>query len=247
MRCTFIVVLALLCPNARAESFGDYIARYAPSLNGGAWPRFPVVAYVEAKTNTWVHPSAPKRFPTLEVRCDDDSDFSTVILHLPNGRSFKTYSARVLGPYFSEVYSGDFNNDGLPDFVAVTPGGGCGLAGEYCVGVFAFSERDGYRFTRINAIGLGPGDLVCDPTTKAFRLIHTPFCSGKCRDDRYHSFWVHRFFEWSGVGFQVDPKLPAVWIQYLDRPNHEPTKLLTPALKAKLWENEQEFQETIEW
>src|SRR3989442_6917822 len=160
MRWAYIGGLALLCGIARAESFGDFMSHYAPLSNGRPWPRFPVVAYVEAKTNTWVHPSTAKRFPVLEERCDEDSDFSTIILGLPDGRTFKTYNALGLGPYLAEVYSGDFNNDGTPDFVAIKPGSGCGLAAEYCTGVFAFSERDGYRFTRIRTVGLGLGDLV---------------------------------------------------------------------------------------
>jgi hypothetical protein len=153
----------------------------------------------------------------------------------------------VLGPYLAAVYSGDFNNDGIPDFMAIKPGSGCGLAGEYCIGVFAFSEGTNYRFTRVTMMGLGPHNLVLDPKTKSFRLIHTAFRQGPSLDGRFHSFWVHRFYKWEDGMFQRDLNIAPVWIQYLHRPNHEPTKLLTTALKRKAWIEDSESEARIEW
>jgi hypothetical protein len=206
-----------------------------------------VIAYVESTSNIWVHPSAPKRFPSIQEVHDPDSDFTTVVLRFPNGNVYKTYNDFVLGPYLAAVYSGDFNNDGVPDFVAIKPGSGCGLAGEYCTGVFAFSEGANFRFTRVTMMGLGPHDLVLDPKTRSFRLIHTSFRQGQSLDGRFHSFWVHRFYKWDGGSFQLDTDLEPIWVQYLQRPNHDPTKLLTPALKMKAWSDDPESEVRIEW
>jgi hypothetical protein len=97
-------------------------------------------------------------------------------------------------------------------------------------------------------MGLGTNDLVLDPKSKSFRLIHTSFRGAKSVDGRYHSFWVHRLFQWNGSSFQHDTELPTLWIQYLDRPNHTPTKLLTTALKQKAWlEDADWYQNEIEW
>lgn len=239
----------LLMVSANATAFGStnewITADYTPFLNGKPWPRFPAVGFVETASNIWVHPLAPKQYPTVTEVHDPDSDFTTVVLKFPDGRRFKTYNEFVLGPYLSAVYCGDFNADGKPDFVAVKPGSGCGLAAEYCTGVFAFSHEGDYSFTRITTMGLGPHDLVIDPRTKTFRLIQTAFRQGESTDGKTHSFWVHRFYKWENLRFQRDGGIPAVWIQYLHRPNHEPTKLLTERLKA--WAGDSESDARIDW
>jgi hypothetical protein len=246
-----LLLWPLLLALAGATGFGasneSITADYAPFLNGKPWPRFPVVAYVETASNIWVHPLAPKRFATVTEIHEPDSDFTTVLIQFPDGRRFKTYNEFVLGPYLSAVYCGDFNNDGRPDFVAVKPGSGNGLAGEYCTGVFAFSNERDYSFRRVTTMGLGTHHLVIDPQTKTFRLIHASFRNGESTDGRNHSFWVHRFYKWDNQRFHRDESLPAVWIQYLNRPNHAPTKLLTPRLKAKAWEEDFESEARIDW
>lgn len=220
---------------------------YSPYLNDKPWPRFPIVTYREGASNIWVHPSEPKRFPTVTETHDPDSDFTSVVIQFPDGRRFKTYNEFVLGPYLSAVYCCDLNGDGKPDFVAVKPGSGCGLAAEYCTGVFAFSDDSDYRFTRISTMGLGPHSLVMDPQTKGFRLIHTSFRQGESTDGRTHSFWVHRFYKLDeNFRFQRDESFSPIWIQYLNRPNHEPTKLLTQRLKAKAWVGDSESEARID-
>lgn len=246
MRTSLLIVFAFLVELVKAQSFGSFLSGYAPLLDGRSWPRVPLTTYAN-ESNVWVHPNQPRSSPTVELRFADDSDFATVILRFPDGRKFKTYSDAAPSPFPEEVYSGDFNGDGIQDFMVVKPGSGCGLAAENCTGVFAFSEDRYYRFTRIRTMGLGPHDLVIDPATKRFRLIHTSFRSAMSSDGRYHSFWVHRFYQWNGIGFRIDPKLSPVWIQYLTRPNHEPTKLLIPALKAKAWAEDPESDRGIEW
>jgi hypothetical protein len=223
------------------------LADYSPFLNGKPWPRFPILEYAERASNVWVHPNSPSRFASVKEVHDANADFTTVVIEFPDGKRFKTYNEFVLGPFLSAVYSGDFNGDGKPDFVAVKPGSGCGLAGEYCTGVFAFSNDDDYSFRRISTMGLGPHDLVVDPGTKTFRLIHTSFRSAASADGNYHSFWVHRLYEWQARRFERDLSIPTIWIQYLYRANHEPTKLLTPLLKAKAWADDPEADARIDW
>ncbi|HXB61110.1 MAG TPA: hypothetical protein VNU95_16175 [Candidatus Acidoferrales bacterium] len=247
MRFFCLFILIFLTVRVWAQTNETIVADYTPYLNGKPWPQVPVIAYVEKASNLWVHPTDPSHFPTIQETSDPDADFTTIILRLPDGTVYKTYNAFVLGPYLSAVYSGDFNHDGKPDFMAIKPGAGNGLAGECCFGIFAFSNQGSYSFTRINTMGLGPHDLVLDPATKEFRLIHTSFRQGLATDGTYHSFWVHRFFEWDGQNFREDSNLPPIWIQYLNRPNHQPTKLLTPELKAKAWDDDPESKAQIEW
>ena len=246
MRSVLVILWTLVQGAASAQSFGSFLSGYAPLLNGHPWPQVPVLTYTNV-SGSWVHPTKPRDFPSVKLEFSQDSDFTTVSVRCPDGRMFKSYCDAAPSPFAEEVYSGDFNGDGIPDFLMVKPGSGCGLAAEYCAGVFAFSEDKHYRFTRIRTMGLGPYDLVLDPATKSFRLIHTSFRSAMSSDGRYHSFWVHRFYEWNGVGFQLDPKISPVWIQYLTRTNHEPTKLLTPAAKAKAWTEDSESEPDIEW
>ena len=197
---------------------------YAPYLHGKPWPSLPIVEYVEIDTNLniWGHPTFPKKFPTMQEVHDSNADFATVVLRLPNGEVYKTYNDLILGPYLAVVYSGDFNGDGLPDFFAIKPTTGCGIAGEQGLGVFAFSEgTNGYRFTRVHGWGFGRHSLVIDPATKTFRFMHTTFCDGKGTDGRYHSFWVHRLFKWEYDSMRLDDHYPPIWIH--SRPISEKT------------------------
>jgi hypothetical protein len=243
-----VILLIFLTVGVAAAGTNDSdTPSYLPYLNGRPWPQIPTIKYVETTSNIWVHPTSPKGFPTVQEIADRDADFATVVIRRPDGTQYKSYNARLLGPYLSAVYIGDFNHDGIPDFMAVKPGVGNGLAGDYCIGVFAFSEGQDYRFTRTWTMDLGPENLIVDPKTKSFRLIHTSFRSALGPDGRYHSFWVHRFFKWEYDRFDEDPELPPVWIQYLSRSNHEPTKMLTPGVKAKAWADDPESQAKIEW
>jgi hypothetical protein len=225
-------------------------ADFAPFLNGKPWPRFKIDTYVETESKVWVHPLASHRFPTVtEIHHQPDS--TTTVIQLPDGRRFETVNKFtnefMVWPFLSAVYCGDFNGDGKPDFVAIKPGSGCGLAAENCTGIFAFSDGNGYRFTRISTMGLGPHDLVLDPETKSFRLIQTSFRQAQCSDGKTHSFWVHRFFKLgNSLRFERDDSLPTVWIQYLNRHNHEATKLLTKPLKAKAWAIDSESEPKID-
>ncbi|HEY3763120.1 MAG TPA: hypothetical protein VGN23_15345 [Verrucomicrobiae bacterium] len=221
---------------------------YGPFLNGHEWPCIPIVTYVQAVSNIWTAPTNSKNSPSITERLEDDSDdFTTVILRFPDGRTFKTYNNFVLGPYLSAVYSGDFNNDGKSDFLIIKPTGMNGIGGWNCIGVFAFSQGDDYLFTRVYSWGLGPESLAIDPQTKSFRFIHTSFVQGTGIDGKDHSFWVHRFFQWTGGSFEPDETLMPIWIQFLERSNHDPTKLLTPELKKQIWSENREQNANIEW
>jgi hypothetical protein len=246
MRWAPLVTLCLLHVTAKGQPFGSTLAAYAPLLDTNIWEHAQLVAYTNV-ADVWRHPTQANVKPTVELRSDEDSDFTTVTIRMPNGDVWKTYCDSSPSPFAEEVYCGDLNGDKIPDFMIVKSGGGCGLAAEYCTGVFAFSEGAGFRFTRVRTMGLGPGNLIVNRTTHSVRFVHTSFRCGKTTDGRYHSFWIHRFFQWNGVAFQQDSRLPPVWIQYLYRPNHEPTRLLTSALKAKIWSEDEDETGPIEW
>jgi hypothetical protein len=246
-RCCVFAMIILIGFHAWASSNDTLVADYMPLHKGHPWPCFAVVSYTEKASNVWVHPTSPDRFPSITEVGEATSDFTTVVIRQPDGTIYKTYNQQGLGPYLSAVYSGDFNGDNIPDFVAIKPGTGNGLAGEYGTAIFAFSEGTRYRFTRVTSMGLGPHDFVIDPASKTFRFIHSTFCRGYASDGRVHSFWVHRFYKWQEVRFQNDSGLPPIWIQYLEHPNHVATDLLTPALKAKIWGASTKSEEQIEW
>ncbi|MGO8836430.1 MAG: hypothetical protein ACLP7I_08420 [Limisphaerales bacterium] len=242
MRLLLVILCVLMQAPADAQLFENYLSGYAPLLDGHAWPRLAVLAYTNV-AGVWVHSTKPQDFPKVKLDSIKDADFTIITLQCPDGRTFKSYCDAALSAFAVEVYSGDFNGDGIPDFLMVKPGSGCGLAAQYCTGVFAFSNGKDYQFTRIRTMGLGPHDLVLDPATKSFRLIHTSFLSAMSTDSRSHSYWVHRFYEWNGTSFRLDPKLSPVWIQFLTRTNHEPTKLLTSEAKVEAWTQDT----SIEW
>jgi hypothetical protein len=246
MRSLLVILCALVQGSVSAQSFGSFLSGYAPMVDGHPWPQVPILTYTNV-SGFWVHPTKHRNLPSVRLEFAEDSHFTTVTVRCPDGRTFKSYSDAVPSPFAEEVYSGDFNGDGIPDFLMVKPGSGCGLAAEYCTGVFAFSEDKHYRFTRIRTMGLGPHDLVIDPATKSLRLIQTSFRSAMSSDGRYHSFWVHRYYNWNGIAFQLDAKRSPVWVQYLTRTNHEATKLLTPSAKAKAWIEDSESEKDIEW
>src|SRR4051812_13485961 len=93
------ILMMLLAAEVRAGTNETLVADYAPFLNGHPWPRVPLIAYVESTSNIWVHPSDPKRFPTIQDIREADSDFTTVVIRFPDGTVYKTYNDAVLGPY----------------------------------------------------------------------------------------------------------------------------------------------------
>ena len=130
--------------------------------------------------------------PSEEV-AEKDSDFATVVKQIPGGTIYKTYNY-LYAPGLVAVYMGDFNNDGIPDFMAIKKDGG-GFAAEWRTGVFDFSGGGGYHFTRITAMGLGPHNIVLDPKTKSFRLIHTSDRWGETLDGKIHKLLGASFFQ----------------------------------------------------
>src|SRR5262245_9231753 len=133
MRMLFVILYMLAIRPADAQSFGSFLSYYAPTLGSNAWPQLSVVSYTNI-AGAWVHPTKPKAFPTMKLEFAEDADFATVSLKCPDGRVYKTYCDTAPSPFAGEVYSGDFNGDGVPDYLMVKPGSGCGLAAEYCTG-----------------------------------------------------------------------------------------------------------------
>jgi hypothetical protein len=243
MRLLLLMMLVVTQGWAKTQTWSSFLSGYAPQLNGRTWPQVPLVTYTNI-SNTWMNPKIPHESPTVKLSHSENSEFTTIVLQLADGRTFET---NCNFSYASEVvYSGDFNKDTIPDVLVIKNNGGCVIAGQNCTGIFAFSEGKNYRFARISSMGLGPHSLVLDPTTKDFRLMQTSLCGAYCLDGKPHNFWVHRFYKWNGKSFESAPNLPPIWIQYLNRTNHEPTKLLTPELKAKAWAKNSESEDITE-
>jgi hypothetical protein len=85
LRFLCLIFLVFLNAPVRAETNETLIVDYMPFLDGHPWPCVPLVAYVETKSNIWIHPSDPKHFPTIREVADKDSDFATVVLQLTDG------------------------------------------------------------------------------------------------------------------------------------------------------------------
>ena len=83
------VALVFLATSILAQTNDSEIRTYLPYLNGRPWPQVPTTKYVETVSNIWVHPTAPKKYPTVQEIADDDSDFATVIIRLPDGSVYK--------------------------------------------------------------------------------------------------------------------------------------------------------------
>src|SRR5262245_32281220 len=88
----YMFALALFNPACSFAEWPTLVSDYMPRLNGQPWPRVPVIAYVETKSNVWVHPSDPKHFPAIREIAEDDTDFTTVVMNLPDGSVLKTYN-----------------------------------------------------------------------------------------------------------------------------------------------------------
>jgi len=137
-----------------------------------------------------------------------------------------------------EVYSGDLNNDTLPDYIVNIQSGGNGLAAEMSEATFILSSASGYRARSFEMWDFGQQDLIC--INKKNYLVLTQFVSSNAdstRDKRNHNFWVYQLNCIDGdrfvpanrelLGF---PKL--VWFSHKE--NHKETNLLTDQKKKQL-------------
>jgi hypothetical protein len=134
------------------------------------------------------------------------------------------------------VMEGDLNRDLVPDYVIVIPGGGNGLASEYCVVYFVLSSPSGYVTTQMSTMGFGPEDLLRLSRGET-SVVHTWFVSAEepTPDGRYHNYWVYHFYKVRGTRIVYDSRHPPIWIQYTRRHNHTPTRLVSRAQKIRWW------------
>ena len=139
------------------------------------------------------------------------------------------------GAWGAEVYVTDLNRDGKPDFLFVMPGGGAGLAGEYCRVLVAWSGSGRYQVVDFLSMGFGPEDLLDVDRDGRVELVQTAFTWADSSDGQSHSYWAHRLLEVRGDRLRPRPGRAPVFIQFtFRRPSHRPTTKLTPARQREV-------------
>lgn len=139
-----------------------------------------------------------------------------------------------------EVFSGDLNGDGEPDFIVNVWSGGCGLAADGSEVTFLLSSKDGYRATSFYLYAFGHKDLVrFKPAGPVYFIFNDLISSDgeKTRDGRAHNFWVYDLLRIDGNRFvpanAERPGFPK-WIWFTNRDNHTETTQLSQAQKNRL-------------
>jgi len=151
----------------------------------------------------------------------------------------KVFSGKIEGSPLSTatIYRADLNGDGVPDYVAMTWSGGCGLAGEMSWVTFLLSSPAGYTRTEVLSFDAEPADVV-DIGGRAY-LVDASFVYGEAgRDGRAHNYWVYNLLRVDGKTLALDNaadhRFPK-WVLYTFAPNHHDTDQLTPEQRERLW------------
>lgn len=136
--------------------------------------------------------------------------------------------------------SAELNGDGVPDYILRYDPHGCGLAAIGQTVTLVLSGRHGHRSHELYQFGFGPDSLVRFKPDGPLHWVVTDMVQPGAKvsqDGREHSFWVYRLFRIEGdslkaepVGFEGFPR----WIQYLRRPNHAETTLVSKRQKRRL-------------
>lgn len=102
----------------------------------------------------------------------------------------------------------DLNRDGILDFILVSPGGGSGLASEFCAVTFILANTNGYVPISMQTMGFGPEDIVNYYGKSIPTIIHTSFIDGDTgKDGKIHNYWVYNFFKIDGTQILIDYNL----------------------------------------
>lgn len=173
------------------------------------------VATISKEDGRWIF-SAQERQRLHRASVADPSDFPEVVLA-----------------------SVELNGDGIPDYILRYDPHGNGLAAIGQEVALILSGGTGHRSHRLHQFGFAENSLVqfhrdgpwhwvvCD-------LVRTD--SKDSKDGREHSFWVYRLFRVVGDSLMAEPEgvegFPR-WIQYLKRPNHRETSLLSSSQKRR--------------
>ncbi|MEI6194778.1 MAG: hypothetical protein WCS42_10655 [Verrucomicrobiota bacterium] len=139
-----------------------------------------------------------------------------------------------------EVFSGDLNGDGPPDFIINVWSGGCGLAADGSEVTFLLSGKGGYRASSFYLYGFGNQDLVRFKAGGPVYFIFNDLIGNggeKTRDGRDHNFWVYDLYRIDGNRFvPADAEQPGFpkWVWFTNKANHEEATQLSPDQKNRL-------------
>ncbi len=139
-----------------------------------------------------------------------------------------------------EVFSGDLNQDGTPDFIVNVWSGGTGLAMDGSEVTFLLSSKDGYRASSFYQYAFGKEDVVRFNAHGPVYFIHNQLIGNdgeKTRDGHDHKFWVYNLNRIDGSRFIPDdadqPGFPK-WVWFTNQANHDETIQLSKAQKDRL-------------
>ena len=135
------------------------------------------------------------------------------------------------------VWFADLNRDQCTDVVIRQESTGCGLYGYLSRLIVLLSTPTGdWNGYELETYLYDSRNLVVDPDTQGCMVITTHFFFDQGHDGRSHSFWMHSADLIDGGS--IHPAASAFWsgfpkcIQYTLHPNHQPTRLLSPAQLA---------------
>jgi hypothetical protein len=132
-----------------------------------------------------------------------------------------------------QLASTEINGDEIPDYILRYDPHGCGLAAIGQTVVLVLSGKNGHRSHELYQLGFAHDSLVRFKPGGSWHWVVAEVVypgAAASKDGREHSFWVYRLFRIEGdslraepVGVEAFPK----WIQYLLRPNHSETTLVS--------------------
>lgn len=139
--------------------------------------------------------------------------------------------------WIREVFSARLNEDAIDDYVISFYSTGCGLAGELVHLLVVLSNDSGSsEVMSFYTMGFSNNRLVRLPDNRS-AIICTAYVAVETkRDKKYHSFWRHTSLRVSGSSLYEDSGFGAVWVQYTNRPQNQPTKLLTATEQLNYWQ-----------
>ncbi|GDY14947.1 hypothetical protein LBMAG53_38250 [Planctomycetota bacterium] len=186
------------------------------------------------------------QMPCLSVARGGDPGSVCIQLELTS-----TDGTRIAGPWLlpdgtfwvePQVWFTDLNRDGRLDVVVLIQSDGAGLAGsEGRLIVIRSQTAGGWRADYRDAYLNSPVNFMVDPDSTSCVVMTTNIAQRKGEDGIEHSFWVHSAHVIVDQGYA--PIVTGIWrdfpkcIQYTQKPNHEPTRLLSAKHLAELTSN----------
>jgi hypothetical protein len=159
--------------------------------------------------------SAEGDFEYQEITIKDDSDDFTLVY----GCSFEE----------PQVYVGDLNGDGRPDYLFLQ---GCGSMWHQWVAV-ALSSRGSYKAYGFYASYFNLKDAFFKGK-KTATFIQS---EQKQMPGNGHAFWLNRFFDINGPDISASKRFEPVIIQYTHKENHKVTRLLSLSQRQEVLKN----------